>query len=312
MTGNNPSLSMELARRSVRCRLDPGVDEPWTRKGFKHADIKEWTKGKRADLVAAALTLIQAWIVRGRPERHEDPLGSFEAWSRVMGGILQVAGIPGFLTNLDELYEETDGEGGAWRELVEYWWEELGDAPQTVGTLNELCERHGLLEDVRGPGTEKSQQSALGKELVRQRDRVFGGYRIVQGRKGKGRTYSLKEVPSDPDSGDEEGAESSEGTSAEKRSRAGAPTISANSASDVAEGEERTGKRSPRRTRGKAKGYGRSRERRERRERFSPRRAAGESREGESAPSDGAEAGSTPAPRKRRERRVAKKKADAK
>jgi hypothetical protein len=35
-----------------------------------------------------------------------------------MGGILGVAGVPGFLGNLEELMEGSDTEGGAWRAFI--------------------------------------------------------------------------------------------------------------------------------------------------------------------------------------------------
>jgi hypothetical protein len=104
MTGNNPRLSAELSRRCIRLRIDPRIDMPWLRGGFRHPLITEWAQENRSALVHAALTLIQAWIAAGRP-LHETRLGSFEKWSEVMGGVLKVAGIPGFLGNLNELYE---------------------------------------------------------------------------------------------------------------------------------------------------------------------------------------------------------------
>jgi len=33
-------------------------------------------------------------------------------WSQTLGGILHVAGVPGFLGNLDEVMEASDSEGG--------------------------------------------------------------------------------------------------------------------------------------------------------------------------------------------------------
>ena len=45
--------------------------------------------------------------------RHQKTIGSFEGWAEVMGGILQVAGVPGFLGNLQEMYEQADAEGSA-------------------------------------------------------------------------------------------------------------------------------------------------------------------------------------------------------
>ena len=44
--------------------------------------------------------------------------------------------------------------------------------------MNALCAERDLLEDLRGDGTERSQQTRLGKALQASRDPVFGGLRI--------------------------------------------------------------------------------------------------------------------------------------
>ena len=80
MTGNNPRLSAEMSRRCIRLRIDPRIDMPWLRGGFKHPLITEWAQENRSALVHAALTLIQAWIAAGKP-LHATRLGSFEKWS---------------------------------------------------------------------------------------------------------------------------------------------------------------------------------------------------------------------------------------
>jgi hypothetical protein len=94
-TGNNPEFSNEMARRLVRIRLDPHTDRPWQRSDFRHPDLMSWVRANRARLVAACLTLCQAWIAAGRP-RGGRSIGSFENWAHVLGGVLEVAGIPGF------------------------------------------------------------------------------------------------------------------------------------------------------------------------------------------------------------------------
>ena len=63
-TGNNPQFSNEVARRLVRIRLDPHVDQPWMREGFRHPELLSWVRENRARLVAACLTLGRAWIAR--------------------------------------------------------------------------------------------------------------------------------------------------------------------------------------------------------------------------------------------------------
>jgi hypothetical protein len=101
-TGNNPALSGEIARRTVRIRLDANMEHPEDRDKFRHANVDRWAAEHRGELVWAALTLARAWVTAGRPSGDET-LGSFETWANVLGGILRVAEVPGFLTNKDDL-----------------------------------------------------------------------------------------------------------------------------------------------------------------------------------------------------------------
>src|SRR5262249_31241263 len=66
-TGNNPILSEELVRRSIRIRLDAKTDRPWMNRKFKYPDLRNWIVMHRAELVNACLVLIQAWIAQGKP-----------------------------------------------------------------------------------------------------------------------------------------------------------------------------------------------------------------------------------------------------
>ena len=179
MTANNPNLHLELTRRCIRIRIDPRVDRPWKRTSFKHPEIATWAQDHRAALVASVLTLIRAWMAAGKPLGRER-LGSFERWSAMLGGILEVAGIPGFLANLDELYEAADVEGQAWREFTSAWWEAFRAEPKKVSELNEFCEQRELMLRLRGDGSARSQQIRLGNALASCRDRSFDGLRVVR------------------------------------------------------------------------------------------------------------------------------------
>ena len=111
LSGNNVELSSELARRSVLIRLDANVVRPTDRKDFRHPNLLGYVRTNRGQLVWAGLTLIQAWIAAGKPAGIEI-LASYEPWSQVMGGILSVAGIEGFLENRGELKEVAADEDG--------------------------------------------------------------------------------------------------------------------------------------------------------------------------------------------------------
>ena len=123
--------------------------------------------------------MVQAWIAAGKP-LHATRLGSFESWSGIMGGVLEVAGIPGFLCNLNELYEAADTDGQMWREFTGTWWEAYREEPKKVGELNQFCEERDLMLSVRGDGSARSQQTRLGKALAAKRDRVFNGLTVKQ------------------------------------------------------------------------------------------------------------------------------------
>jgi hypothetical protein len=192
-TGNNPTLSDELARRSIRIRLDTREEMPWKRTGFRHPNIRRSAQDLRGKLVQAALVLVQAWIAADRPLSRRQ-LGSFEEWVGVIGGVLDVAGVPGFLDNLDDLYSRSNAERSAWTQLVVAWAAAFGAEPKRVSELNEFCERHEIMTSLRGDGNERSQQSRLGRALATARDRVYAGWRVTldedQGRH-KGRMYAL-------------------------------------------------------------------------------------------------------------------------
>jgi len=170
-TGNNPEFSNEMARRLVRIRLDAHVERPWQRGGFKHPDLLTWVRANRARIVAACLTLCQTWIAAGRP-RGTRTIGSYENWSQVLGGVLEVAGIENFLGNIDEMMQAADSEGVAWNAFIGGWWDRFGTA--AVGT-NDLFEIAALCEPPLplGSGNDQSRRTRLGKAVPRMRDRVF-------------------------------------------------------------------------------------------------------------------------------------------
>jgi len=178
VTANNPRLSLEIARRCIRIRMDPQTDRPWQRVGFRHSPLRDWVRANRPALVHALLVLVQSWIAAERP-RAGITLGSFESWADVVGGILVNAGIPGFLGNAEELYEAADAEGNEWREFVAAWWEAHQDHWVAAKDLLELALERDLLGSVIGDKSLRSQQIRLGLALAAARDRQFADWRLL-------------------------------------------------------------------------------------------------------------------------------------
>jgi putative DNA primase/helicase len=181
-TGNNPQLSGEIMRRSVRIRLDADAEHPEDRSDFRHPNLEGWARENRGRLVAAALTLALAWIAAGRP-CGERSLGSFESWSAVMGGILAVAAIEGFLANLDSLRENAGSEQEAMLESLSLWRELHGGKPMKAAELDgRIVSAFGL--DPWGDQASKR----VGKLLQRHRDRRYGDLRLRQADKKRDKT----------------------------------------------------------------------------------------------------------------------------
>jgi hypothetical protein len=193
-TGNNPNLSLEIARRCVRIRLDAKTDRPWLRdpESFQHHPLMTWVASNRARLIRAALILIRAWVAAGRPPAKRT-LGSFEEWAQVIGGILAYLGIPGFLSDLEDLYEAADAEGQEWRAFIAAWWEKYQDLPVDAGQLLDLATQRELLGSIIGDKGARSQRIRLGRALGAARDRRFGDLclRVLWDKKSKQQRYSL-------------------------------------------------------------------------------------------------------------------------
>jgi len=81
-TANNTLFTRDMPRRVVSCRLEPNVERPETRTGFRVENILSATKERRAEFATAALTILRAHVVAGMPNPNPEPFGSFEAWMK--------------------------------------------------------------------------------------------------------------------------------------------------------------------------------------------------------------------------------------
>lgn len=197
-TGVNIQLGGDMPRRCYKCRMDPDNPRPWQRTGFKHPELKIWVTEKRGDIIAAVLTLCRSWVRTRGPVPPDIPvIGSFEAWSKVIGGILQHAGIAGFLGNLDEMWDDADSEGEEWEAFFERWFELWQDEPRTVSSIVEYLRNvdiHNTIEHQFQSVLPESVAESwsrpvsftrkLGNELKHRNGRVFNsGLKLKKGGK---------------------------------------------------------------------------------------------------------------------------------
>ncbi|HUO63998.1 MAG TPA: hypothetical protein VMT97_09860, partial [Terriglobales bacterium] len=152
VSGNNLQLTDDMRRRLLFCRLESPLEDPTARTGFRH-ELPAYALAHRAELVAAALTLVRAYLCHGAPDTGIRGLGEpYGAWSRVVAGALAFAGggdvsqcrAPAEAVALDDV--------GALRVLLE-GWRHLGGPL----TCYELCA--ALAPGASGPHVEELREA---------------------------------------------------------------------------------------------------------------------------------------------------------
>src|SRR5262249_12905807 len=95
--------------------------------GFRHPDLLAWVREQRPRLVVAALTILRAYFVAGRPDMGCKRWGSFEAWSRLVANCLVWLGMADPQNTRFELEEQGDRVRHARRALL-FGWKKMQDA----------------------------------------------------------------------------------------------------------------------------------------------------------------------------------------
>lgn len=107
LTANHATASIDIQGRTLMIHLDARVERPGDRLGphpgktWRHP-LPAWAHEHRTELATAALVLCRWWVQQGSPAPDlPNQMGGFEAWQYTLGGILECAGIPGFLGDVE-------------------------------------------------------------------------------------------------------------------------------------------------------------------------------------------------------------------
>ena len=212
-TGNNMFFKGDMARRAIPIDITPLVENPEERDGFAHPRLLTWLAEERPRLISAALTLLRAYWVAGKPPQPIAPYGSFEEWSDLIRAALVWAGAPDPCLGREGLEADSDETFDAHNELLEAWWtcyghrtvtliEMIGDIQERMSTVHEVNEWDRLREalgffDPQFDGG-RLRNKAIGKALKRLNGRVIDRKRLRQDtqRSNKGVKWHVEEIRS--------------------------------------------------------------------------------------------------------------------
>ena len=187
VNGNNLKIAGDLVRRSLLCRMDAKVEQPENRP-FEF-DPVEVAIRNRPNLVVAALTILRAYHVAGRPNKLK-PLGSFEAWSDLVRSALVWLGEADPVESMNQLRKKDPVLEEA-RSIMEQWREAFGDrvtVAEVVRYATEMRQSYERAEPahpdfrdalmaVAGRGNILSGK-ALGNWLSAQQDKIVDGFKF--------------------------------------------------------------------------------------------------------------------------------------
>jgi len=181
-TGNNCSFGSDIARRVIPIRLDPKCERPEERTGFAHEDLRAWVMAERLRLVGAALTLLRAYHVAGRPAHGRPPMGSFESWDALVRGALIWVGERDPLEGRERVQARADVDGEALRVALETWSDAFDPEAVTAATAVERAkdrpELQAALAELAGVEVTKLSGKTLGYALRRVAGRILSGRRF--------------------------------------------------------------------------------------------------------------------------------------
>lgn len=185
-TGNNIQLVGDMTRRVLLCSLDPNMERPELRT-FNSSPYDD-VIANRGKFIAAALTVVRAYIVAGCPDELPS-LASFEQWSRLVRSALVWLDRVDPVTSMDAVRRD-DPITTSLRSLYRAWYDSVGDSLWTTGALKGLAEEpdqlgnpsrrellHALEEvaERRGGGIDTKR---LGRFLGRHSGRIFDGLKL--------------------------------------------------------------------------------------------------------------------------------------
>jgi putative DNA primase/helicase len=181
-TGNNARVVGDLVRRVVIASLDASVERPEMRQFRGNPFVK--VLRDRGRYVAAALTVVRAYVEAGRPDRLP-ALGSFEGWSATVRSALVWLGCADPVATM-EAAREDDPEIAVLAAVIDGLSGFGANGPGNAYTAAELIDEANRGNDVLRQALDAAvgmrgmiDAKRLGKWLAGRRGRIVAGRRIA-------------------------------------------------------------------------------------------------------------------------------------
>jgi putative DNA primase/helicase len=178
-TGNNLSFRGDLSSRALLCRIDAQMESPEVRT-FQIPRLRDFIERDRQDLVAAALTILRAYHVAGRPRQDVKPWGGFEDWSASIREPLVWLGLADPCETRSAVLAD-DPEREESLAVLRALREEFEDGKFTAKRIVRHCESNTLrvaIEAVALGRNKEVDSRKLGWWLRRNHNRIIGGLRL--------------------------------------------------------------------------------------------------------------------------------------
>lgn len=189
ITGNNLHWRSDLGRRVISIQLDPKCENPEDRRGFRHPNLLEHVRRTRPELVAAALTILRAYVVAGKPSHGEPAMGSFYEWDALIRGAIIWASGKDPCAGIQRIREQGDEDRDQLSTLLDAWHDCFGSEPKsTAEVVKQAEERRVMSSELLYPELHaaigaycksgKPETRRLGYVLRQYRGRIAGGLAI--------------------------------------------------------------------------------------------------------------------------------------
>jgi hypothetical protein len=183
-SGNNVGPVQDMSRRCITIHLDPGCEIPSAR-SFRRPELVREVLCERGGFVAAALTIVRAWIVAGRPKGDCKSMAGYGDWSDLCRQPLLWLGLADPTHSMFEAMAE-DPDRETLDRLLTGWQSAFGKSPAMVRDAVRVsalgvdhAELREVLHDIANERGEINRHR-LGRWIRRHAGQIVDGRRFVR------------------------------------------------------------------------------------------------------------------------------------